>query len=405
MFNSIILRKSLPRFATIDIGLLAECLLFYDKVRVIAEMSTLNYMARHLGLDVLEELINQEHLILDFSPFISATHAKAEFTSNECFDYCYVTKVSGENKEPDFEALFFEMLQKGSGKKGKSRRVGNRIFQKINIIEPRKIAPIEKGVTEIARQNIQDDAFLSSATKTILQYLAPKFTLPPDWHIKTIRHENGFNLLTNINFQKLNKLRSKIYFPDSKSELTRAYFLDTFLKANEDLFFSTHFKSELVTNPLTSSLIELNLSNIINKTNINIKSLDLFQQVLLPESKTIREVINNGEKQFADIIPLLKKSKKFKNWLQKQEGDKSSIIKEYYQSITEKSWIDKLPNKITRFSLFTGAGFIADTALTSGVGSLVSLALNAGDTFFLEKLVDRKWKPDQYVNELCTFVK
>lgn len=403
MFNSIIIRKSLPGSADVDIGLMAECLLFYEKVHVIADMAMLRKIVGHIGLDVLEGLINQDHIILSFSPFLTGTRTTAEFTLQECFDYCSFIKVPGKNRKPDFEALFFEMLEKGSGKKGKSRRVGNRIFSNIAIIEPDKIVPIKKGIPEIARRDLDNEEFLSSAIKIAIQHLAPGFTLPRNWEFKIFRHRNGFNIRTNIDLEKLNEMRSKDHFPDPKSELTRSYLLDTILKANEDLFLSAHFESEIVTKSITSSIIELKFSNVIKKAKKSDEDRILFQKVVLPEAKIIREVINEGKKEFKEILPLLEKSKKFKHWLQ-QKDDSATIIKEYYRSISEKSWIEKLPSKLLRFSLFTGVGVLADIFITGGLGTLAGVTLGFGDNFIVEKLA-KGWKPDQYIDELGTFVK
>lgn len=402
MFDSIIIRKSLPGSADVDIGLMAECLLFYEKLHLIADMSMLRKIVEHIGLDVLEELINQKHIILSFSPFITGTRAKAEFTPQETFDYCSIIKVPGKNRKPDFEALFFEMLEKGSGKKGKSRRVGNRLFEKTKIIELDKIVPVEKGIPEISRRDLDNPEFLSSALKIAVNHLAPQYTLPPNWKFDVFRHRNGFNVSTNIDFEKLNKWKSKEHFPDPKSKLTRSYLLDTILKANEDLFLSAHFNSEIVTKSLTASIIELKLSEVIEKTRLNAENLRLFQDVVLSEAKTIREVINEGKKEFKEILPLIEKSYKFKHWIQ-HKGDNANLIKEYYQAISEKTWIQKLPSKILRFSIFTGTGIIADAFITGGIGTIIGVALGFGDNFLIDNLA-KGWKPDQYIDEIRDFL-
>ena len=127
------------------------------------------------------------------------------------------------------------------------------------------------------------------------------------------------------------------------------------------------------------------------------------EKVVLPEGKTVREVINQGKREFKDIIPLLDKSKKFKHWLQRtDEGEQ--ILREYYRSISEKSWIEKLPNKLVRFSLFTGAGLLADIIITGGLGTLAGVALSVGDNFIVDRLA-KGWTPDQYIDEISTFVK
>lgn len=402
MFNSILLRHSLPGTPNVDIGLMAECLLFYDNVHLIAGMATLENLVKVLGLNVLEELVKQKHLTLSFYPFVSGTHTKAKSTPQECFDYCYVIPVPGKKREPDFEALFFKTLEAGSGKKGKSRRVGNRIFSDVNIIEPEKLIPIEKGIPEIARQNLADEVFLSSAIKTSLQYLAPSYNLPQDFEFIVFRHENGFDLQTNINFVKLNKLRNRNYFPDPKSKLCKAYLLDTILKANEDVFFSAHFESDIVTQSITSSIMELKFSNILKHVRKNVEEEILFKKIVLPEAKIIREVINEGKKEFEDILPLLENSKKFNNWLQSQESS-TTVINEYYKAISKNSWIEKLPSKTLRFTILTGTGILADTLIAGGWGTTIGVTLSLGDNFILEKLA-KGWKPDQYVNEIKKFV-
>lgn len=382
---------------------MAECLLFYEKVHLIADMSMLRNIVKQVGIDVLEELINQEHIILSFSPFITGTQARSEFTPQETFDYCSIIRVPGKNRPPDFESLFFEMLEKGSGKRGKSRRVGNRIFGKTEIIEPDKIVPIEKGIPEIARRDLDSNEFTKSAIKEAISLFAPEFTLPPSWAFRIIRHKKGFNIFTNLDLPKLNKFRSKLYFPDPKSNITRSFLVDTILKANEDLFLSAHYDSEILTNPLNSSIINLKCNTVIKKTTENVKKIELFQEVVLLNARKIREAINSGDKKFSDILPLLDRCKQFKEWLHEKEPD-ANLIREYYQAVTESSWIDKLPGKGLRFSMFTGAGIILDSCLTGGISTAIGVALGLGDTFLLDKFV-KGWKPNQYIDEIERFLK
>ena len=153
---------------------------------------------------------------------------------------------------------------------------------------------------------------------------------------------------------------------------------------------------------ITSSIIELKLSDVIKRTQKSNEERNLFQKVVLSEAKIIREAINEGKKEFREILPLLEKSKKFKHWLH-QKDDNVSIIKEYYQSISDKSWIQKLPSKLLKFSLFTGAGIFADTFVTGGLGTVLGVTSGSADNFIVENLA-KGWKPDQYIDELTKFV-
>ncbi len=403
MFDSVIFKKSLPGNAEVDIGLLAECLVFYNRVHIIANMSMLRNMVNKVGLDTLEYLINNKHISLSFSPALTATRTNAEFTHQETFDYGTVIKLSRGKKEPDYEDLFFEMLEKGSEKRGKSRRVGGRILDKIEFIDYEKIVPIEKGIPEIARRDLDNNEFTKSAIKLAINHFAPEYKLPQNWDFRVVRHDKGFNIFTNIDLAKLNDSRSKLYFPDPKSTLTRSILIDTILKANEDLFLSAHYDSEILTNPLNSAIIGLKLKSIIQKTSESANKIELFQNVVISNAKKIREVINSGEKNFNDIIPLLDSCKRFKDWLQEQEPD-ATLIREYYQAIIASSWIDKLPYKGLRFSILTGAGIVLDSLLTGGISTIICVALGIGDTFLLDKFM-KGWKPNQYIDEIEKFLK
>lgn len=402
MFDSIIIRRSLPGSPKIDMGLLAECLIFYNEVHLIADMSMLRLLVENIGLETTEELINRKFLRLSFSPFMTGTRTQSKFTQQESFDYCTFTKVSQNKNKPDFEALFFEMLEKGSGKKGKSRRVGSRIFNNVDIIELDKLVPIDKGIPEITRRDLDNQSFVKSAIETAIHHLSPDFQLAPNWDFRTIRHSKGFNILTNIDFGDLNKAKSEAHFPDPKSVLSRAYLMDTILKANEDLFLSAHYKSEIVTKSITSSIIELKLSNIMERTKKSEHVRSLFQKTVISDAKMIREVINKDEKKFKDILPLLDKSKEFKSWLQ-QKGDETNLIKEYYRNVIGKTWLEKLPGKILRFSTFTGGGILADMFITGGVGTVAGVALGFGNDFILDRLI-KGWKPDHYIDQIEKFI-
>lgn len=290
------------------------------------------------------------------------------------------------------------MLEKGSGKKGKSRGIGSRIFQKTEIIYPNEIVPIKKGIPELARLDLDNSELTKSAIYNTITHWAPGFKFPNNWDFRVYRYGKGFNIVTDLDLVKLNMCRSKFYFPNSKAGIDKALLVDPILKANEDLFFSAHYKSEILTNPINSSIINLKCNSLIKKSKNNIDQIELFQKVVLSEAKKIREAINNGHIEFRDILPLLDNNTKFKKWLQKKEPD-ANLIKEYYQSLTKNSLLDKLPGKSLRLFLFTGTGAILDVYLTGGLSTVIGAALGVGDTFLLDKFV-KGWKPNQYIDEI-----
>lgn len=74
------------------------------------------------------------------------------------------------------------------------------------------------------------------------------------------------------------------------------------------------------------------------------------------------------------------------------------MLKEYYKSTSKETWIDKLPGKGFRWSIFTGLGMALDVVATGGLGTVSGLALSAGDAFLFDKAVGG-WKPNTFINK------
>ena len=403
MFESIIFRKSFPGNTKVDVGLLAECLLFYNKVLLVADTSMVKLLVKDIGLDAFEELITNNHLDLIYSPAVAATYAGSENSPEEYFDFISVLKVDPVTKRPDYERLFHEALQLGSGKRGKSRRIGNRLLEKVKIIDSNDLIPIENGFHEISRKDLEVYDFTKTAVKVAIENFAPTFHLPSDFEFKVKRHEKGFKIFTNLDLDLLNKACSRLHFPDKRTILSRAMLVDCILKANENIYLACHHESEIVTGSVISEIISLKCKEIIQKTSGSAVKVDLFQKVVISESKSLREAINSGEKTLIDLVPLLDKSHKFKDWVHSKPVE-ANLIEEYYKAINADSWVNKLPAKTARFAILTGGGIALDTILTGGIATACGIALGIADTFFLEKIA-KGWRPNQFVAELSCYLK
>jgi hypothetical protein len=114
-----------------------------------------------------------------------------------------------------------------------------------------------------------------------------------------------------------------------------------------------------------------------------------------------------GKVPFAEVVRLLDKADKFREWIEKQPADKD-LIKSYYHAVINDSWVEKLPGKTMRFSAFTASGIVVDMMGAGGLGTSIGAALGAFDTFVLDKIIGG-WKPHQFVEgefgELFTKIK
>ena len=170
-----------------------------------------------------------------------------------------------------------------------------------------------------------------------------------------------------------------------------------------DMQMAAKFEAEIATIPIYSHLMRLKFHEIYKQTKKSSEDLYQFNNLILDDGHVLSEVINSGERDFKDLLPILTKAEKFKCWLGNIEND-SNIIKEYHKAVIEKTWMDKLPGKTLRWSVFTGLGLLA-TQTAEGVGLALKLGLSAGNAFLLDKVL-KGWKPSTFVNnELKRFVK
>lgn len=398
MFESISYRKSPYTQNNFDLGLFAECLLFYNKVSMLADEGLLTTLIQNVGLDHFEHLIKTEKIAIVFTPWHYGTRTFNENTRNEYFDYCSFAKVPAKSDQPDVESLFFAALERGSHKKGKSRRVGRRTYENIRIFESNKKGPIDKGIPEVARKSLENKNYVQKALVTTINHYAPQYPIDEKFYFFVERHSKGFNIITNIEIEKLNRMGVESGNIHPENKIGKAHIIDHLLKVELELFISSYMNSEITTDVIHSSLIELKCEDILKKITKNQRQVDLFQNIVFEDGKAIRESINNGQSSFESIFPLLEESEKYHKWVNSL-GNNRNLVREYYKELTSKSWIDKLPSKSVRFSLFTGAGFLIDAVCPTGLGTAAGVALSIGDAFLLDNII-KGWKPNQYIEKI-----
>lgn len=161
--------------------------------------------------------------------------------------------------------------------------------------------------------------------------------------------------------------------------------------------------SEITTDEINSNLIQLKCAEIYKKLKKSQDEISLFQNIVFDDGKMIRESINLGDYSFDNVLPIIEESGKFNEWTNSFD-ENSNLIREYYKAITKKTWIDKLPSKVLRFSFFTGAGLLVDAAFPTGIGTATGIALGASDSFLLDNIA-QGWKPNQYIHKIQTIIR
>jgi hypothetical protein len=162
--------------------------------------------------------------------------------------------------------------------------------------------------------------------------------------------------------------------------------------------------AELVIDPLHSAIIRVKFHDLMRKRDLQVRELDLFQDMILPNARKLREVINSGERGFGEFLTLLDDASRYKKFLAAQNPDKR-LLEAFHAEVTKQSWLDRLPSKTIRFGITSGLGLAADALFpTGGVGTLMGLGIGGADALLLDRLM-KGWRPNQFINDtLLPFV-
>jgi hypothetical protein len=369
--------------APLDIGCLVESMLFYQQATVIADKSILKQLIQYLGIERLITLIDEGLLKIKY------TESLVGVFTNTINNTQYHDTVEISSPKLTFQDEIRKLCIDVTGRSGKGRRLAQKIENKIQVLKHDHV------ILEGARYSILDQAYIDPAVKLIIKQLCPEVVDVSGLQFNTFMTANGIVVDTNINFDELNRLYHKSVSP-SHSTLTSAHFLTHILDTERELYFAATGLSELASSQLSADLASQKIDYIIDKSRKSSSTLSNFNTFVFNDSKAIREAVNSEKIDLDDLLEVLIKSKKFKEWIAglKPEED---LIKSYYKEVTKETIVDKLPVKSVRLSLFTGLGFAVDAFVPGGIGTAAGIALGVLDTFYLDRMI-LGWKPNQFID-------
>lgn len=213
----------------------------------------------------------------------------------------------------------------------------------------------------------------------------------------------GYIIGSTLDFSAINRVYHKKVSP-RHSSVTAPFILANIVAACSDMQLACSQMAEISTSPIHSAIISRHVNHMLRKSKKTREVMTTFQNLFVHDTRTVAAVIDSGEKSFDDFMPVLENSLKFRDWLRKQNPDED-ILREYVKETTSDTWISRLPARIGRYSLFTGAGIAADAFGLGGVGTAAGVALSAADAFFVERLV-AGWRPSQFVSsQVADFIR
>ena len=368
----------------IDIGFLVEAMLFYGRVDVVVSRAGLGQLVRTFGPELLLEFLMRDHMAVQFERNFTAVVTENSGTPLET----HMLSIAQIERQ-DLLDVILPVVTKVVGRAGRSRRLSRSLASRISQIR------IDDDLRFRVTEDLRSPGYLNEAVRAILETYVPG-GLPSNATFEIIPlGAEKFRVGTNLDFAALNRIYHQ-RIPATHSSLSTPHILGHIMLARKMLENSADAGAELAVSPVYSRLTSLKLESAILSRQQSAENLSAFQDLVFEDGRSIADAINSGARRLEEVLPVLERAEGFRDWLRTRQPD-ADLVKEYFRAVTAESWIDKLPNKFMRWSVFTGAGITLDVLGAAGIGTAVGVALGAADTFFLDRIL-KGWKPNRFVN-------
>ncbi len=390
MFERICIPPKYPEQVYFDLGLLAESLIFYQEVIILVKSSSWKGLLEQCNPETLMRLLERGRLKIKYINNQFGAISQYENTSRAQYD---IGLISSEKQTlSNATQKIFEDI---TNKKGKSRRLANRLIQYIEEIS------YDKDITSQLREELFEGKYITDYIAKSLARACPEIN-PNVLEGIVFKFGNligkGYSIETNLDFNFIDKFTKDCEL--KKPSTILAHYGSTIA----DLSIWSRYNTEIATNSQQEVILQSRFNLICEKFNKSKKTIGSFQDMVFDNSRAVREAVNSGMRNLNDLEPILDKSEKFSDWLRNKTPD-TNLIKEYFREVTTDSWIDKLPSKMLRWALFTGVGLGVDLLGAGGVGTMTGIGVSAFDAFLIENIL-KGWKPNQFIDgTLDKFVK
>ena len=360
----------------IEVGRIAEDLLFYESVRVHVSCSELVELLAGVGVDTAIELMERGNLKLAYANnFVCArTHKDGVIALYEPL----IITADKFALESAVDAIMREIGQTGPG-------TAKLVTRLVDLIEER---PHDVGICDATRTFLDNSQACEDAVRAVLDAEGGLPEGHPPLRFRPTRHEGGrFTVDTNIDFDLVNAESERIRGP-----LDPARLIAFVASAYSKLSLAGQHSADLDTNAVDSILLGAQIRDCLSRRNRAEGSFYELQRVAFGNGNAIAEAINAHGRSFQELTAVLEKAQGFRKWLRSQPPQ-VDLVHQFYVESTADTWISRLPAKTFRWLAATAAG----GALAGTPGLIAGAAVGAIDTFLVDRILGG-WKPSHFVN-------
>ena len=383
MFESIVFKNTVGPGPLLDVGAIAESLLFYDRVAIVGNSATLKALLAQIPPFITLTLLKDQRI--EFYYLADQTGVKTDRTTTGRGLHDLIRFSSPQHT---IEKVGPEVFKAAAGSTGQAK-IGASQFT--HHLRPLDHAGFDQ---KAVLQALLDHNATESSVRALVELSAPGFAPSKPLRFRIEQQVQGFLVDTNIDFDSLNQTYHQLV-PQEHSSLSEAYFLTLIQGAYEATYYAATLDSEVAVAPIEQVVHATAVESIVRRHMQSTSQISSFVDLTMRDGRAIREAVNSGHVSFAQVLKLLDSADRFRHWLREQPID-AELLHSYYQSIVSDSWADKLPGKSARWAVFTGLGLAADALGTAPWGTIGGVAISAVDSFLADKLV-KGWKPHQFV--------
>jgi hypothetical protein len=306
MFERIVIRQRSSQSIgqPIELGVIAEALLFYSDVLVVADYQTLRALLTVATPDVVVELVESGFLRLVYESDRFAVLTEGAGSSRERHDAAYFSAPIYR-----LQNVLPEILTELTGKAGRARRLARRLETRI---EQLHLSEMDAAAT---RRELSDSEYVRSAVRKLLERLVPEYQ--GGCELTVSRDDKMLTVSTDIDFERANRAYHQRVSP-SHSSLTSAYLLAHLVNVKSDLLVAARFGGELAIDQVNAEIMRGNLEGVLDKRVKSDQELKRFQEFVFDESRAVAEAIGNGQFTMADVLRLMPKATQFKEWIRRE---------------------------------------------------------------------------------------
>jgi hypothetical protein len=282
MFESIVVRRTTPIGASgdLDLGRLAEALLFYQKTHLALTRSNLRQLILDGDPDLAIRLVenpNVDAVFLDrvFSVVTENTGTGRERYRPTSLRVMRQTEIKGKivNRPESHQEYIYGLFEEAIGDTRKSRKRANRFLDHVRAHEFPDALDLGSGDWE-------KEEFIHSAFSTFIGEVAPSYPMPQDLHIALNRvDERHFAFESNLDWSSLRAAQAAKTGP--ASTLDPGQFLLALAKMREDLYLSAALDATLSQDDLGAHLMRIKCADLCTASDMQQFQIDQFQHMVV----------------------------------------------------------------------------------------------------------------------------